>query len=146
MTPSEVRAALLGEHFELRRLVEEGRAILRNGQPPPRPDLRAAVDRIAAALLEHSRHEEAALREILGTVQGRKHPDAVMDGAHVAEHARLVAVLHAAVEDHASPAVDERVGDVLDALEDHMDHEEEVLLGVDLLGEEDGPNTVRPGP
>jgi hypothetical protein len=146
MTPSEVRAALLGEHFELRRLVEEGRAILRNGQEPPRPDLRAAVDRLADTLLAHSRHEEVALREVLGTVQGRNHPDAVMDEAHVAEHARLVEVLRASVEDYASPAVDERVGNVLDALEDHMDHEEEVLLGVDLLGEDDGPNTLRPGP
>jgi hypothetical protein len=146
MTPSEVRAALLGEHFELRRLVEEGRAILRSGQKPPRPDLRAAIDRLADSLLEHSRHEEAALREILGTVQGRKHPDAVMDEAHVAEHARLAGVVRAAVEDPASLAVDERVGNVLDALEDHMDHEEEVLLGVDLLGEDNGPNTLRPGP
>lgn len=145
MTPSEVRAALLGEHFELRRLVEEARAILRNGQEPPRPDLRVAVDRLADTLLQHSRHEEAALREVLGMVEGRRHPDAVMDEAHVAEHGRLVGVVRAAIEDPASPALDERVGNVLDALEDHMDHEEEVLLGVDLLGEEDGPNTLRPG-
>jgi hypothetical protein len=146
MTPSEVRAALLGEHFELRRLVEEGRAILRNGQEPPRPELRAAVDRLADALLAHSRHEETALQEILGTVEGRKHPDAVMDEEHVIAHAGLVQVLRDAVADSAAPSLDERVGNALDALEDHMDHEEEVLLGVDLLGEDDGPNTVRPEP
>ncbi len=146
MTPSEVRAALLGEHFELRRLVEEGRAILRSAQQLPRPDLRDAVERLADALLDHRRHEEAALRDILGKVEGRRHPDAVMDEAHVAEHSRLVEVLRAAVADHGAPPVDERVGDVLDELEDHLDHEEEVLLGVDLLGEENGPTTTRPGP
>jgi len=136
MTPSEVRAELLGEHFELRRLIEEARAILRNGQEPPRSDLRAAVDRLAAALLGHSRHEEAALREILATATGRAHPEAVMDERHVAEHANLVAVLETAVDDSDGSTVDERVGEVLDDLESHMAEEEEVLLGEDLLGDE----------
>ena len=135
MTPSQVRAELLGEHFELRRLIEEARAILRRGQEPARTGLRAAVERLADALLGHSQHEEAALRVMLGTVRGRAHPDAVMDEHHVAEHASLVAVLHAAVDDSDAAAVDRRVGAVLDQLESHMDHEEEVLLGEDLLGE-----------
>lgn len=136
MTPSEVRAELLGEHFELRRLIEEARAILRSGQQPPRTDLRAAVDRLAVALLGHSRHEEDALRAILATAQGRARPDAVMDEHHVAEHVRLVAVLHTALDDSDPSAVDERVGEVLDDLESHMTDEEDVLLGEDLLGDE----------
>jgi hypothetical protein len=129
MTPSEVRAKLLGEHFELRRIMEEARGILRSGKEPPRTDLHEAVERLAGALLRHA--------EILSTVQGRKHPEAVMDAAHVAEHARLVAVARAALDDADALAVDERVGEVLDELESHMDHEEEVLLGEDLLGDED---------
>ena len=133
MTPSQVRAELLGEHFELRRLVEEARAVLRGGQEPPRTDLRAAVERLADTLLAHSRHEEAALRAILATVQGRAHPDAVMDEHHVAEHARLVGALRAAVDDPDAVAVDARIGELLDALEAHMADEEVVLLGGDLL-------------
>ncbi len=119
MTPSQVRAELLGEHFELRQLIENARAILRK-EPQP-TDLRAVVDQLADALLEHSQHEEAALRVI------------VMDEHHVAEHAKLVAVLHTAVGDADAFVVQARVGAVLDELESHMAHEEEVLLGEDLL-------------
>jgi iron-sulfur cluster repair protein YtfE (RIC family) len=135
MTPSQVRAELLGEHFELRRLIEQAQAMLGEGSSPARIDLRAAVDRLADALLQHSQHEEAALRVILAAVQGRAHPDAVMDEHHVAEHARLVAVLHAAVDDSDASAVRTRVVAALDELESHMAEEEEMLLGEDLLGD-----------
>ena len=134
MTPSEVRAALLGEHFELRRLIEEARVILRSGQELDRTNLRDAVERRADALLGHSKHEEAALRVLLPAVGDRARPEAIMDEHHVAEHARLVAVLHAAVHESDAVVVDERVGELLDDLESHMTDEEEVLLGEDLLG------------
>ena len=136
MTPSQVRAELLGEHFELRRLVEDARSALRNGQPPPRTELRTAVERLSDALRTHSQHEEHALRVILASVTGRKHPDAVMDEAHVSQHARLVAVLRAALDAADPVAVDAQVGQVLDDLEEHMAEEEDVLLGEDLLGDE----------
>jgi len=136
MTPSQVRADLLGEHFELRRLIEEAREILRSGDDATRIELPAAVDRLANVLFGHSQHEEAALRVLLPTVQGRVHADAVMDERHVAEHARLVAVLRAAVIDAEASAVQEKVGALLDELESHMAEEEEVLLGEDLLGDE----------
>ena len=135
MTPSRVRADLLGEHFELRRLIEEARVILRSGNDAARVDLPAAVERLADALHGHSQHEEAALRVVLATVQGRAHPDAVMDEHHVAEHARLVAVLRAGVDDSDTSVVQEKIGAVLDELESHMAHEEDMLLGPDLLGD-----------
>ncbi len=132
MTPSQVRADLLGEHFELRRLIEHTRSVLRSGEASAQADLAAAATELADALLEHSQHEEAALRALLPTVEGRAHPNAVMDERHVAEHAKLVAVLRGAVSASAT-AIHERVGEVLDELEAHMTEEEEVLLGEDLL-------------
>jgi len=134
MTPSQVRAELLGEHFELRRLIEETRAILRNGKDLESSDVEA-VHKLASALLAHSQHEEAALRVLLPAVKNRTHPDAVMDEHHAAEHAKLVAVLNSAVETTDTFAVHARVGAVLDDLEAHMTYEEVVLLGEDLLGE-----------
>jgi molybdopterin converting factor small subunit len=56
-----------------------------------------------------------------------------MDEHHVAEHAKLVAVLNAATGGSSAAEVSARVGEVLDDLEAHMTHEEEVLLGEDLL-------------
>jgi iron-sulfur cluster repair protein YtfE (RIC family) len=145
MTPSLVRAELLGEHFELRRLMEEARAILEKdkGSEPARAELGAAVDRLAASLLRHSQHEEAALLVILASVRGRAHPDAIMDEHHVAEHAKLVAVLRAAVGDSDVATLRARVTAVLDELEAHMAYEEEVLLGEDLLGDEGDVTEIR---
>ena len=72
MTPSRVRADLLGEHFELRRLIEEARVILRSGNDAARVDLPAAVERLADALHGHSQHEEAAFRVVLATGEDRR--------------------------------------------------------------------------
>jgi iron-sulfur cluster repair protein YtfE (RIC family) len=132
MTPSQVRAELLGEHFELRGLVEAAREILRSD---PAPDaLRAAMDRLADALLAHSRHEEEAVRVILKPLAARPAGrTAVMDEEHVAEHARLVSVLRESTASEDASARLARVGELLDELESHMTIEEEVLLAEDLL-------------
>jgi hypothetical protein len=133
MTPSQVRAELLGEHFELRRLSDEARAVLRSD---PTPDaLRGSVERLADALLAHSRHEEDALRVILGAVDEQRARNAVMDEQHISEHARLVAVLRAAGASPDAGARLVRVGEVLDELESHMTTEEEVLLAEELFAD-----------
>jgi iron-sulfur cluster repair protein YtfE (RIC family) len=137
MTLSQVRAELLGEHFELRRLIEHARDILRKGDQLVRTDLKDSVDKLADTLLAHTKHEEAVLREVLPGVPGRAHPNAFMDEPHVTEHARLVSVLKTATDNGTVSVVQERVGALLDELEAHMVEEEEVLLGQDLLSEEE---------
>jgi len=136
MTPSQARAGLLGEHFELRRLIEETRVVLRSSPAPEA--LRVCSDRLADLLLSHSQHEELALRVILKPAHMRPPGrDAVMDEHHVAEHARLLSVLRAAdaVAD-ALATTEEGIGEALDELEKHMAIEEEALLAEDLLADD----------
>ena len=135
MTPSQARAGLLGEHFELRRLIEETRVVLRSSPAPEA--LRACSDRLADLLLSHSQHEELALRVILKPAHLRPPGRDVMDEHHVAEHARLLSVLRAAdaVAD-ALATTEEGIGEALDELEKHMAIEEEALLAEDLLADD----------
>ncbi len=129
MTPGQVRAELLGEHFKLRRLIEQARVLL--GTPDGSDALRVCVERLGDALFFHSRHEEQAVRGILQTVHawtpGRYK---VVDEAHIAEHARLVTVLRSLRRaDEATRRT--RIAEALRALESHMNEEEEVLLAED---------------
>jgi len=133
MTPGQVRAELLGEHFTLRRLIEEARGLLGGGDTSDR--LRVCVERLGDALFFHSRHEEQAVRGILERIHaqtpGRYR---VMDEAHIAEHARLVAVLRGlrSADETTRRA---RIGELLEELESHMTEEEDVLLSEDVPGE-----------
>ncbi len=127
--PSQVRAELLGEHFRLRALVEEARALLAGSDTSAA--LRVCVERLGDALFLHSRHEEHALFGVLGAVHART-PGRyrVMDQAHVTEHARLVTELRnlRSADERTRRA---RVGEILRELEAHMNEEEEVLLAED---------------
>lgn len=137
MTPSRVRAELLGEHFELRRLIEEARALLRSGGDPAPGVLQGCMDRLANALHAHSKHEEDALTQVFSELAKKTAGgEPGMDESHIAEHARLVGVVREAC---ASPdAVDPLVPvvAVLSELESHMNDEEAVLLSEDLLSDE----------
>jgi len=121
MTPGHVRAELLGEHFKLRRLIEEARDRL--GRSEATDALRVCVERLADALLLHSRHEEQAVFDVLA-------PQAVMDQAHVREHARLVTVLRDLRNaDEATRRA--RIAEVVEELESHMTEEEGIWLADD---------------
>jgi len=135
MKPAQVRAELLGEHFELRGRIEQTREVLRSDTDPEA--LGGVAGRLADALLAHARHEEQALRTITESLPARvPGRDAVMDERHVAEHARLVGVLRDASATPDEEIRKARIGDVLDQLESHMADEEETLLGEDLLSDE----------
>jgi hypothetical protein len=129
MTPSQVRAELLGEHFKLRRLIEEVRALL------PKEDqsaaLRLCVEKLGDALFSHARHEEQAIHGILEAIHARtpgRYP--VTDDEHIREHARLVTVLRV-LRTADEPARRARIAEVIDELESHMTEEELVLLAED---------------
>jgi hypothetical protein len=129
MTPSQVRAELLGEHFKLRRLIEEARTLL--GGRDTSEALRVCVERLGDALFFHSRHEEQAVRGILECIHART-PGRykVMDEAHIKEHAQLVAALRGLrFADEATRRA--RIAEIVEELEAHMTDEEEVLLAED---------------
>jgi hypothetical protein len=126
---SQTRAELLGEHFHLRQLIEEARALL--GREDSSNDLRLCVERLADALSSHSRHEEQALHGILAPIHARTPGRyALMDEAHIAEHARFVGVLRGL---RGADEATRRAGitSAIEELESHMTEEELVLLAED---------------
>jgi hypothetical protein len=143
-TASQVRAELLGEHFNLRRLIEQARALL--GRTDASDALRVCVERLADALFFHSRHEEQAVRGILAPIHA-KTPGryAVMDEGHIAQHARLVTVLRGLrTADEATRRT--HIAEVIEELESHMTEEEEILLGEDVPADyEDQDGEGAPG-
>jgi len=136
MKPSEVRSDLLGEHFELRRLIEAARGVLEASAPAP-DALEVALERLAVVLAAHAKHEEEALYELAESrsEQARK-PSAVMDEDHVGDHERLVAEVRAACATTDAAARRARVEKALAELDAHMTSEEVVLLGEDMLGDD----------
>ena len=129
MTASQVRAELLGEHFKLRDLIEEARGLL--GRSEPSDALSGCIERLADALFFHCKHEEQAVHGILAPIHSRTPGRyAIMNEAHIAEHARLVSVLRGlrTVEEATRRA---RITDVVAELESHMTEEEEILLADD---------------
>lgn len=129
MTPAQVRAELLGEHFKLRGLIEEARGLVARSDGSDA--LRVCLERLGDLLFFHSRHEEHAVRGILGSIHART-PDRyrVMDEAHIAEHARLVSELRG-LRSASGIARGARIATILDELESHMSEEEQVLLAED---------------
>jgi len=137
-SPSHVRAELLGEHFQLRGMIEELRALLTASHVAP-GKLGETLERFASALFAHSQHEQDALRVILEKIGERaKQRNAVMDEAHVAEHTRLVTVVREANAESNAAARRRRVEAVLVELEAHMAEEEGVLLAEDLFDDAPG--------
>jgi hypothetical protein len=129
-TASHVRAELLGEHFKLRDLIEEARTLLAKSDASEA--LRGCAERLADALFFHARHEEQAARGVLAPIHAR-HPEhyAIMDDAHVAEHARLVTVLRG-LRAADEPTRRARITEVVTELETHMAEEEAILLADDV--------------
>jgi Hemerythrin HHE cation binding domain len=132
-TASQVRAEILGEHFQLRRLIEETRGLL--GRSDSSDALRTCTERLADALFSHSRHEEHALHGILAPIHARTPSRfAIMDEAHIAEHARFATVLRGLrTTDDASRRA--ALAEATNELETHMTEEEQVLLGEDVPGD-----------
>ncbi len=137
MTPSQIRAELLGEHFALRELIDEARARVAATSDPSASDRSAIDERLADSvekIADHSQHEEAAARVILTAPEARAPGrDAVMDSEHVAEHLALVLALREAAATTDPVALRQAVKELLGTLEEHMAHEEAVLLADDLL-------------
>jgi hypothetical protein len=134
-TASQARAELLEEHFNLRRLIEEARRLL--GRSDASHALRVCVERLGDALYFHSRHEEQALHGILAPIHARTPGRfAIMDDAHIAEHARFVTVLRMlrSADDAARRA---GIARALEELELHMTEEEQVLLAEDAPADND---------
>jgi DUF438 domain-containing protein len=136
MTPSQIRAELLGQHAGLRVLMQEAREAIARGSP--RDDLRDCVQRLATALRAHNRREETLLREIIRKVDAWGPARAeIMDESHVDEHLELLAALLGTNGASDAASAGKGVAHVLERLEAHIAREEEVLLAEDVLRDDD---------
>src|SRR4029077_18845636 len=70
MTASEIRTELLGQHQEIRLMIETTREAARRTQSDTsaRSDLSACTVRLAHCIRTHNRREEEVLRELLRTI------------------------------------------------------------------------------
>jgi hypothetical protein len=145
MTPSEIRAELLGQHAKIRAMMDELRELSRRARAgePVVDLLQAGVTRLAAAIVEHNLREEELLRPIIPTVDAWGAVRAeIMDESHIREHQELwdaVAGLAHTPSEFAGAGVEELFQRVLE----HMEHEEKALLSEDVLHE--GTVIVEPG-
>jgi len=135
MTPSEIRAALLEQHAQIRALMEQIRHVAeraRRGEPVGE-ELRTGVARLAAAFIEHNAREEELLRPIIPTIDAWGPARAeIMDEVHVREHEVLreaiLGIPHTPRE-FAGAGVE----DLFERVLEHMDREERTLLSDDVL-------------
>ena len=134
MKPTKVRAELLGQHAELRGFIADVRDVAERASKgaAARDELHAAVIRLADTLRRHNLVEEAWLRTIDATVDGRARADIdVLLDAHVREHEEL----HAAVVGIPRMPVKFAVVDVavlLMGILEHMSDEEGSIFAEDL--------------
>jgi hemerythrin len=139
MTPSEIRAGLLGEHAMLRGLMAETyRAIesARGGEGSV-AGVRQRLRRLVTALRDHNEREEALLREILPRVDawGPARAEIMMEG-HEDEHAELLAALVVTIATDDASGADSVERELL-RVEAHMKREEELLLSEEVLRDDD---------
>jgi hypothetical protein len=135
MTPTQIRAELLGQHAEIRVLIAEIRQsaeLARRGEPREK-ELRDGVARLAAFIVAHNAREEELLAPVLPTVDawGPVRAD-IMDEGHLSEHRALSQAL-AAIPHTPREFAGAGVEVLCERILEHMASEEEVLLAEELL-------------
>lgn len=134
MKPSEIRAELLGQHAELRANIKAIRASLAAGRTDDE-EARNRLVRLVDAVRMHNRREEELMRDVFPTLDAwGPIRSQVMQEEHVLEHQELFASL-LGVSTSDSKTAPAAIA-VLDKLVAHMDREEKVFLGEDVLSDE----------
>jgi hypothetical protein len=135
MTPNEIRAELLEQHAELRKMVDRARPC----SDPACHDGLTVQDHLremrllAYAVQRHNQREEHLLRDLLLTVDAWAQARAeVMTDEHVREHEAFYRGLLATPGAPFELAKGD-INRVLDALLNHMDHEEQAFLNDRVL-------------
>ncbi len=139
MKKSEIREALLTEHAQLRRRIEEVRSTLQLRGRERRVAVRASAERLAHDVHEHCLNEERLLRGLLHDVDAwGPVREEIMTEGHQAEHREIVAAVVEAIGVCDASVESGVLSRILDRILDHMSREEAVLLGKDVLSD-DGP-------
>ena len=135
MRPSEIRAELLGQHDQIRAMMDEVRHVAvraRRGEPVGEA-LQAGVARLAQVIAQHNAREEELLRGIIPTVDAWGPARAeILDETHAREHEVLqqaILGIPRTPREFAGAGVEALFERVLE----HMAREEKTLLAEDVL-------------
>lgn len=136
MSPSKIRAELLGQHAEIRQhLVATRNAAdrLKAGEPAD-DELRAALVRLGAAVRLHNAREEELLEDLIRTVDAWGDVRAeVLAAEHKKEHHQMfVTLVKAGASTDPAQAI-ALAEELVSAMLEHMAVEEKVLLAEDVL-------------
>lgn len=133
MKPSEIRALLLAQHNALRAQMTEAKNVAERRARGEGGDVQALLVRLVEALRAHNAKEEELMRDIFPTLDAWGPTRAeIMVEEHVHEHEKLLASL-ALDEQAATPAA---LSKVFGELLAHMEREEEVFLGTNVLADD----------
>ena len=140
MTPSELRDELLSQHTSLRNRVEAARLTVdrwARGETP-RDRVRDELAGLGDALRGHNMREEAALRELIGSVDawGPTRVE-IMEEGHVREHSALFEALLAVSEACEPTEATRAIERLRTRLFEHMAREEETFLNASVLRDDD---------
>jgi hypothetical protein len=139
MKPSEIRAELLAQHHELRRIIAATRTKAKEARAGRTaiPELQASLTELSEAMSAHNLREEGLLRDVIVSVDAwGPARAAIMSEEHIHEHARLRDALGAI---RSTPTEIAGIGVValIDWILEHMDREESVLLAEDVLRDDE---------
>jgi Hemerythrin HHE cation binding domain len=142
MTLNEIRATLLAQHAALRAEIEEARRGAERWKQGDwsRERMQACLQHLAAELRAHNACEERLLREVIPTIDawGQARSD-VMTEVHLDEHRNLCAGLIGSTISRDAERGSATILLLLDAMVDHMNHEENIFLAADVLTDDIGP-------
>jgi Hemerythrin HHE cation binding domain len=135
MKPSEIRNELLHQHAQIRIMIDVTLTIAEGARvgAPGRGDLQGCVVRLADALRTHNQREEALLRDLIPSIDAwGPARAAIMTEEHKREHDRLDAAMLGVP---CTPVEFAAAGIValVELIRQHMDREEAVFLGEDVL-------------
>ena len=138
MKLSEIRDQLMSEHDGLRAEIARLRAEVEKGEGGS-AGLGEALTRLAESLRTHNEHEESLMRNVLPTndAWGPVRNEILLE-EHEAEHGDIVSSLMVSLE-QGPAASSAKVLAVLERLVAHMDREEKIFLGKELLSDDGGP-------
>jgi len=136
MTLNEIRSTLLEQHAALRGMIEEARRGAERWKRGEwsREDTQACLQKLAAELRAHNACEERLLRQVIPTIDawGLARSE-VMTEVHLDEHRNLCAGLIGAVIGRDAERGTATILVLLDAMLEHMAHEEKIFLAADVL-------------
>lgn len=142
MKPSDIRAELLAQHDDLRERIRVTRGVAERcltGEDA-REELGLLLTRLTDAVRAHNSREEQLMSNVFPDLDAwgpTRHQ--IMSEEHVVEHDKLVTAL-IDTNRHTDPRSAARVAlELFDHMTVHIEHEEKVFLGTDVLADDEPP-------